>query len=206
MDIKYYGANCVKITDKNIVLTIDDNLDKLGLKNVSKEDDICVFTDPNTLDYKGRFIINGPGEYEISGVSINGIPVKDQLNQQEGGSVVYRLESNNMIIAVLGHISPDLNDDQLELLGVIDLLLLPVGGNGFTIDPHGAAQLIKKIEPKIVIPTHFEDKAVKYEVPQAALSAFLKELGVDEAETKDSFRLKESELTDKTRIIVLNRA
>jgi len=204
MDIKYYGANCVRLSDKNIVLVVDDNLENHGLKNITKQDNICIFTDPKNHKNRGKFIINSPGEYEISEVSVTGIPAKDQLDQKDGGSVVYKIVHNDLIIAVVGHINPDLNDDQLEQLGLVDLLILPVGGNGYTVDAHGASQLVKKMEPKIVIPTHYSDPAVKYEVPQADIDLFLKEMGAAEQSFQDSFKLKESELSDKTRLVLLN--
>lgn len=206
MDIKFYGANCVRISDKNISIILDDNLGILGLKSPTKKDDINIFTDPKIRQYEGRFIINGPGEYEISEVSIVGIPVKDQLEQKEAGATIYSIRQNNMNIGVIGHINPELSDEQLEKLGVVDLLVLPVGGNGYTLDAHGATQLIKKIEPKIVIPTHFADPAVKYEVPQSEISVFLKEMGIEEPEYQDNFKLKENELGDKTKLIILNRS
>jgi L-ascorbate metabolism protein UlaG (beta-lactamase superfamily) len=106
---------------------------------------------------------------------------------------------------VLGHIYPDLSDEQLEQFGLIDILVIPVGGNGYTLDATGATQLIKKMEPKIVIPTHYADSAIKYEVSQAELQVFLSEMGVSDPERMNSFKAKASELGDKTRVIVLNR-
>ena len=85
------------------------------------------------------------------------------------------------------------------------MLIIPVGGNGYTLDATSAAQLIKKIEPKIVIPTHYADNSIKYEVPQAELKTFLSEMGVSDPEWMDSLKIKESELGDKTRVVVLKR-
>ena len=84
-------------------------------------------------------------------------------------------------------------------------MILPVGGMGYTLDATGAASLVRKIEPKIVIPTHYAEKEVTYEVPQAELTAFLGEMAAQDAETLDVFKLKESELGDKARVIVLKR-
>ena len=57
---------------------------------------------------------------------------------------------------------------------MVDVLFVPVGGNGYTLDAIGALKIIKKIEPKIIIPTHYADKAIKYEVPQADLDEVMK--------------------------------
>jgi L-ascorbate metabolism protein UlaG (beta-lactamase superfamily) len=82
-------------------------------------------------------------------------------------------------------------------------LIIPVGGNGYTLDAVGAAQLIKKIEPKVVIPTHFSDKKINYEVPQAEIELFLKEMAVSEPEKVSVLKIKETDLGDKTRVVVL---
>lgn len=207
MEIKYYGANCIRITNKKVSICVDDNIDKLGLKSVTSKEDVSIFTagkDSNNII--GRFLIDGPGEFDISDVSILGIPTRAHLDEDGKRATIYRINIHNFSVVVLGHIYPDMTDEQLEQLGSIDVLIIPVGGNGYTIDAHGALQLVKKIEPKIVIPTHYADKAIKYEVPQTELSLFIKEMGVtEEIEELDSLSVKESELGDKTKLVVLKR-
>ncbi len=206
MEIKYYGANCLRLADKKVSITINDEFKKHGLKGVTKSNDICIFTDTGNNECAGRFIIHGPGEYEISGVSVKGIAAKSMINKDDTSVVIYRIEYNGSILGVIGNIYPELNDDQLESLGIVDVLFIPVGGNGYTVDAHGAVQLIKLIEPKIVIPTHYQESGVKYEVPQAELDVFLKELGVTEHTTQDSLKLKDIDLTGSARLVVLKRA
>jgi L-ascorbate metabolism protein UlaG (beta-lactamase superfamily) len=70
-----------------------------------------------------------------------------------------------------------LNDEQLEALGVVDMVIVPVGGGGLTLDATSAASLVRQIDPKVVIPTHYADGALKYEMPQEPLETFVKELG-----------------------------
>lgn len=205
MEIQFYGANCVRLSNKKTSLVVDDNLAKLGLKPVMQADDIALYTWPEPADGRGRFLINGPGEYEISEISIRGIPVRAHIDSEGTRTTIYNLQVQDLAIGILGHIYPDLNDEQLEAFGLVDVLVIPVGGNGYTIDATAAAQLIKKLEPKIVIPTHYADRALKYEVPQAELQVFLSEMGITEPEYLNSFKLKESELGDKTRVVVLNR-
>jgi len=89
---------------------------------------------------------------------------------------------------------------------MIDVLVVPVGGNGYTVDPVGALKLIKAIEPKLVVPTHYDDKTLKYPVPQQTLEGALKELGMEPKETVAKLRLKPGELTDVTQLIVLEKA
>jgi L-ascorbate metabolism protein UlaG (beta-lactamase superfamily) len=206
MEITYFGANCLRLTNKKISVIIDDNLEKLGLKSPTNPEDIVVYTLEDKDFKEGKFLISGPGEYEIADVSIRGIPARANIDADGERATIYSIQIHNFSIGVIGHIYPDLSDEQLEVLGLVDVLLIPVGGNGYTVDAHGALQLVKKIEPKIVIPTHYSDSAVKYEVPQADIDVFLKEMGItDTVELQDTFVLKESELGDKTKLIVLNR-
>lgn len=205
MDIQYFGANCVRLSDKKASVVVDDNLSDLGLKRISKPEDISVTTLNTGNSEVARFSVNGPGEYEISEVSIMGIPARAHIDEAGKRATIYKIQMQVFNIGIIGHIHSDLSEEQLEELGIVDVLIIPVGGNGYTLDANAAAHLIKKIEPKIVIPTHYADSAVKYEVPQADLSLFMKEMGITEYEEADSLKVKESELGEKTRVVVLNR-
>src|SRR5205085_3062514 len=106
---------------------------------------------------------------------------------------------------IIGHIYPELSEDQLESIGLVDVAIVPVGGNGYTLDGVGALQVIKKLEPKLVIPTHYADKAIKYEVPQVELAEALKGLAMEPTETVPKLKVKLNELSDTARLIVLER-
>jgi len=206
MEIQFYGANCVRIGNKKVAVLVDDDLAKHGLKSVAAADDIAVFTLEKGSTNPHRFLIEGPGEYEISEVSVRGIPAQAHLDASGLRATIYSFQVQGFSIGVLGHVHPSLSDEQLEMLGIIDVLIVPVGGYGYTLDAVGAASLVKKIEPKIVIPTHYADSGVSYEVPQADVSTFLTEIGASEPERLDVLKLKESELGDKTRVVILERS
>ena len=91
------------------------------------------------------------------------------------------------------------------LRAVVDVAVVPVGGNGFTLDGTGALNIIKQIEPKVVIPTHYNDRALRYEVPQQALADAVKNLGMEIAETVAKYKIKPAELSDTAKLIVLER-
>jgi len=82
-------------------------------------------------------------------------------------------------------------------------MFVPVGGHGYTLDAVGALKLIKKIEPKLVIPTHYDDKALTFSVPQQSLEEAIKALGMEPKETVAKLKLKQSEMSDVTQLIVL---
>jgi L-ascorbate metabolism protein UlaG (beta-lactamase superfamily) len=104
-------------------------------------------------------------------------------------------------VAVLGNIDPKLSEDQLEGIGVIDILILPVGGGGYTLDATSAASLVRQIDPKVVIPVHYADDALKYEVPQDTLETFVKELGAP-VETAARYKVKAASSLPATLTVV----
>lgn len=206
MEVQFYGANCVSVTYKNIRVVIDDNLAELGAKSVVKPTDVVLFTGPHQPVQAARLLFDGPGEYEVADVSITGIAARSHLEETgQLGATMFKLSAGDLNILVTGHIYPSLSDAQLEAIGMIDLMLVPVGGNGYTVDPVGALQLVKAVEPKIVVPTHYADKALKYPVPQQELSAALKELAMEPKETVTKFKLKAAELSDLTQLIVIEK-
>jgi L-ascorbate metabolism protein UlaG (beta-lactamase superfamily) len=88
---------------------------------------------------------------------------------------------------------------------MIDILIVPVGGNGYTLDAIGAEKVIKKIDPKVVIPTHYEDKAVKYEVPQAPIDEFFKQIAVT-PEKIDKLKIKNDIFSDNLVVYQIDRS
>ena len=206
MELTYYGANCLRIVTKKAAVVVDDNLAGLGLKSVTRPTDITLHTFKEVPTAESQFMADMPGEYEISGVIIHGIPARAHMDEEgKHSATIYTVEADDLKIAVIGHIYPDLSDDQLEQIGLVDIAVVPVGGNGYTLDGLGALKIIKAIEPKIVIPVHYADKAVKYQVPQAELADALKNLGMEPAETLDKYKPKPADLTDTTRLVILSR-
>lgn len=207
MEFQYFGANCVRITTKQASVVVDDNLHELGLKSQIKAGDIAVFTgahgEPN-VDTK--IIIDQPGEFEVSGISIIGLPMRAHMDDEGNKTAtIYKITSDDIRILISGHIYPDLTDQQLETIGLIDIMIIPVGGNGYTLDGVGALKIIKKVEPKMVIPVHYADKAVAYPVPQQGLKEVLHTLGMEAKETIPKLKLKSSDLFDSTQLTILER-
>ena len=206
MELTYYGANCLRISTKKAQVVVDDNLDKLGLKSITKPGDISLHTFLGVPAKQSHFLADMPGEYEISGVIIHGVSARGHMDEEgQQSAVIYSIAADELKIAVLGHIYPQLSEDQLEQIGHVDIAVVPVGDSGYTLDGIGALKLIKQIEPKVVIPTHYADKAIKYEVPQVELAEALKNLAMEPSETLDKYKPKLIELTDATRLIILER-
>ena len=207
MDIQFYGANCLTITTKQARLVIDDNLAELGAKPVIKEGDIALYTQNHPLpSAMTKLLIDSPGEYEVSGVNVQGIAARAHTDEAgQHNATMYRIISDDVRIVITGHIFPELTNAQLELLDSVDVLVIPVGNSGYTLDSAGALEVIKRIEPKLVIPTHYGDKTLHYPVPQVSLEEALKGLAMEPKASLAKLRVKPSELTDTTQLIVLER-
>jgi L-ascorbate metabolism protein UlaG (beta-lactamase superfamily) len=207
MDIQFYGANCISLTGKQVRLLIDDNLTELGSKTVAKEGDVALFTGLKAdRSLPSRLVVDQPGEYEVAGASIFGIAARSHLDEEKDKSAtIYKVVIEDLRILITGHIYPELSDDQLEAIGVIDIMLVPVGGNGYTLDGVGALKLVKKIEPKIVVPTHYHDPKLKLPVPQQPLEQALKALAMEPKETVTKLRVKPGDLSDTTQLVVIER-
>lgn len=192
-DIEYKGGNTVTIATKKATLVIDPKLSIVGLKDLAIKGSVELATEErfaiNSDDAK--LVIEGPGEYGVAEFDIKGIAAQRHLDAEGLRSTMYRIETGDIRIGVIGNIYEKLSDDQLEELGIIDILIIPIGGNGYTLDATGAAHLIGKIAPKVVIPVHYADSALTYEVAQDSLGQFVTELGVL-VETVAKYKVKNS--------------
>jgi len=208
MDIQFHGANCITLATKQIRLVIDDNLADLGAKSVTKEGDVALFTgahgDPS---HKPMLLIDHPGEYETASVSIYGMPARAHIDEEgQRAATMYKINAEDLTILVTGHIYPELSDAQLEAIGIIDVMFVPVGGNGYTLDPVGALKLVKKIEPKLVIPTHYADAKLNFPVSQQDLDQALQAMAMEPKDTLAKLRVKPTELGETTQLIVIERS
>lgn len=193
-EIEYKGANSVVISTKKSTIVTDPKLSLVGLKDVSTKDGVELATEARFAlnSDLARLNIEGPGEYGVAEFDIKGIAAQRHLDSESEPliSTMYRVEINDTRIAIIGNIYEKLSDIQLEELGLIDILIIPVGGNGYTLDATGAAKITRSIDPKVVIPVHFADAGVQYEVAQDTLETFTKELGAP-VEEMTKFKLKQ---------------
>lgn len=190
-EIEYKGANSVVITTKKTKIISDPKISIVGLKDPSLKDAIELATEErfgiNSPD--ARLVIDSPGDFGIDEIDIHGISAQRHLDADGKNSTIFRIEIGDSRIGLVGNILGKLSDEQLEELGLIDVLIIPVGGGGYTMDAVSAAGLVRQIDPKIVIPVHYADPAIKYEVPQGELGAFVSELNVP-VETVSKYKYK----------------
>lgn len=194
MELQYYGANSLRITTKKSVIAIDPQSDITTLKTDLKKVNTLLATQAAFVpkDTGEVFVVDGPGEYEFEDYSVKGVPAQAHIaSTGDKSATIYRVTSNDVTMVFVGHIDAKLTDEQLESIGVVDVVIVPVGGGGYTLDAVGAATVVRAIEPKLVIPVHASDDGLTYEVPQQEIDLFVKELGAPVAEeTVDKYKFK----------------
>lgn len=208
MELEYKGGNCVVITHKKDEIVSDPKLSDIGLKDQGASAAVHLITQQRFAVAPGdeTIVVDGPGEYEVNNCSIWGIAARTHLEPEgQKAATMFRLDLDEISVAILGHIAPKLDESQLEAIGVVDVLVLPVGGYGYTLEPKQAVDLVRAIEPKIVVPVHYAEEGVTYEVQQAPLEDFLKELGGVAEEPVAKLKLKPGTLPEKLTVYQLTR-
>lgn len=209
-DIEYKGGNTIVIATKKVSVVSDPRQSLIGLKDLAGKDAVQLATEDRFAirDSSYRLVIDGPGEYEVADVSIRAVPASRHIDAPDAPqlSTIYQIEIGDVRLALLGNIGPDLSDLQLESIGVVDIAVVPVGGGGYTLDATSAAKIIRQLEPKIVIPVHYSDGVLTYEVPQDTVDTFVKELGAP-VETVTKLKVKNhTSIPDSLTTIVIERS
>lgn len=208
MTIQFFGVSCFKITTKigneEVSLVTDPYSAKLGKLPRNLAGDILTISrrtheHHNNIEAgtgENTFLIEYPGEYEVKGIPIYGIPADHEGKEDPGyhKNTMFHYIVDDMHIVHLGGCKMPLTDEQLSQLGEVDVLLVPVGG-GDVLDPDTAADLVSRMEPRVVIPMHFEDTA-----------KFSKALGIKGEEMEKLKIMKKDLPAEDTKLVILTRS
>jgi L-ascorbate metabolism protein UlaG (beta-lactamase superfamily) len=208
MDIQFYGANCVAISAGGARVVIDDTIAEMGGKAVAKPGDVVLYTQAHPAALEGaKLTIDRAGEYEVSDISIYGIQARAHVDEdKQRSAIMYKLIVKDVRVLITGHIFPKLKESDLESIGMVDVLIVPVGGNGYTLDPVGALEMIKAIEPKLVIPTYYADDKLNYPMSAQTLDQALQGLGMEPKERVGKLKLKADDWDETTQLIILEKS
>jgi L-ascorbate metabolism protein UlaG (beta-lactamase superfamily) len=194
LEIEYKGGNTIVLSTKKSRVIVDPKLSLVGLKDMGTKDAVVLATEDRFLvsGDDAKLVIEGPGEYGVDDLDIRGIAARRHIDTENEGmlSTIYRVSVGDLRVAVIGNIHNELSESQLEEIGVVDILIVPVGGGGYTLDATSATNLARSIDANVIIPVHYGDKVLKYEVPQESLDVFLKEMGVTH-ETVSKYKVKQ---------------
>lgn len=209
MTITWFGHSCFRIEAKEGSVLIDPFSKEIGLRPPKIKEDILLLTHKH-YDHAGltnvgeeTFMISGPGEYERKGFHIRGIQsYHDKVQGTERGlNTIYTITAEDVTICHLGDFGEEkLSDKQLDDIGEVDILIIPVGGTS-TINAKEAVAVVSQIEPKIIVPMHY--KTADVTVPDLeGVDKFIKEISLT-PEKVDKLRIAKKTLpTEETKLIV----
>jgi L-ascorbate metabolism protein UlaG (beta-lactamase superfamily) len=208
VDITWLGLSCFRIRGSQAVIITDPFPPGLGYTLGKQAADIVTVSHQHPSHSYDQGInsehrlVKGPGEYEISGVLILGIGAyHDSVKgQSRGKNTIYLMEIDGVNILHLGDLGHALNDQQAEEIGNVDILLVPVGGVN-TINAAMAAEVIRKLEPKVVVPMHY--KTEKGSRDLEPVENFLKEMGQAQVEPRPKLNISRNSLPFTTEVVVL---
>lgn len=209
MEITWLGHSCFRIKGKGGTVITDPFDETAGyhlgkitadIVTVSHEHPRHSFVSGVGGDPK---VVTGPGEYEIAGIFIYGIRTyRDSDNgQTKGKNTTYLFEIDDVKVCHLGDLGHVLSAKQLDEVSDADVLLVPVGGVS-TIDASQAVEMVNLIEPKIVIPMHYQTDAAKTELQPA--DSFLKEIGVKDVSPQPKIVINKTMLPLETDVVILD--
>lgn len=218
MNIQYYGHSCFKITTKPAgrgqedVNVFFDPFDKsIGLRPPQGQADLVLvshehYDHNNVAALRGEpTVLNIPGEYSVKGISVVGIGSYHDLFQggERGLNTIFILETEDLKICHMGDLGSDLTEKQLEEIDGVDVLMIPIGGK-YTIDYKRAIDLIKKIEPKIIIPMHYKIKGSNLDIEDE--KKFCLEIGNCSTDRPSKLNIKKKDLEEKRMEVVVMSA
>jgi L-ascorbate metabolism protein UlaG (beta-lactamase superfamily) len=209
MEISWLGHSCFRIKGKQATVMTDPYSPTLGYSLGKPAARIVTVSHQHPGHSYIQGVggepkpVTGPGEYEISGVLIIGIATFHDAEggKKRGKNTVYLMEVDEVTICHLGDLGHVLTAEQVEEIDNVDVLLLPVGGVS-TINAPMAAEVVRQLEPKVVIPMHYKTKALKWELEP--VDRFLKEIGVKQVSAQPKLSFTKPSLPDNTQVFLLD--
>ena len=209
MDVTWLGQSCFRLRGKNAAVVTDPYPPSLGLRLPRQEAEVVTVShEHENHSYTqavrdGAFEIMGPGEYEIAGVSVIGFPTfhDSEKGSKRGRNTVYLIEIDDVRVCHLGDLGHPLDDAEAETVASVDVLLVPVGGQT-AINAAQAAEVVRQLEPRFVVPMHYATPGVKVQLD--GVERFLKEMAVTSYEAQPKLTVQASSATEyETKVVVL---
>ncbi len=207
MDISWYGLSCFRITERGQITVVTDPFaESIGLPEPKLKADVVTVSHDvpghNNVDaVKGPpYILTGPGEYEIGGVFIIGIALHNAKEEAPRRNVGYMIEYDNLTVLHLGDLDHVPEQSVIEEIGVVNVLLVPVGG-GAGLKASEAAEVVALIEPHYVVPMHYAQEGLMLDLDP--VDRFLKAMGVTKAQEAEILRVNAATLPEQPQVVML---
>jgi L-ascorbate metabolism protein UlaG (beta-lactamase superfamily) len=211
MEITWYGHSCFRLTERNYATVVTDPFDHKAVGYGAlklKADIVTVSHDApghaNLDAVKGsEHVIDGAGEFEIGGVFITAVQTAGggKKTKDNTRNILYVFDYEGITVAHLGDLQEVPTQSEVEALGTVNVLLVPVGG-GSSLNAAKAAEVVSVIEPNLVIPMHYATSDAKIKLEP--LNKFLKEMGLGKVESQPSLKATRSSLPQETKVVVLD--
>lgn len=204
MDLTWYGLSCFRITERKYATVVTDPFgSKVGLPSLKLKADIVTVSHKSeghgkTAVVSGQsHILTGAGEYEIGGVFVT---ATSSIAKDGTKNVIYLFDYDGLTVAHFGDMDAVPTRSQIEALGEVNILLVPVGG-GKSLNASQAAELVSMLEPNIVVPMHYHTEGLKIKLEP--IDRFLKEMGVTDPRIETQLKVSSSKLSEETEIVLL---
>jgi len=209
MDISWLGHSCFRIRGSHAITITDPYSPSLGYSLGKTTARIVTVSHqhPGHSYVQGiggePKLVTAPGEYEIGGILIIGIATfHDEVRgKNRGRNTVYLIEVDEVSVCHLGDLGHVLTAEQVEELSNVDVLLVPVGGVS-TINAPIAAEVVRQLEPKVVVPMHYKTPVLTWELEP--VDRFLKEIGVEKVNSQPKLSFTKSSLPASTQVFLLD--
>lgn len=209
VEISWYGQTCFRLDGRESVSIVTDPYSpELGIALPYLQGDIVTVSHHNAscqyLDaVRGPFkLLDGPGEYEISGIFITGVSTfaDDRQGRVRGLNTVFAFDFNGVTVCHLGRLGHVPTQSQVKNLGSVNVLLVPVGGGG-SLTSTQASEVIGLFEPDIVVPMRYQLPGLQEDLD--SVDAFLKEMGIEEVDRQSALQISEAGISEETDVFVL---
>ncbi len=212
MEITWYGLSCFRLREGGVTVVCDPFDKSVGLTLPRiRADIVTVSHDQPGHNAVSRVtgepkVISGPGEYEVKNVFVTGLTTyhKNGGAARPERNIAYFFDFDGFIVGHLGDLGQVPSQTQVEEVGDIDVLFVPVGG-GDVLEASRAAEVIGLLEPRILIPMHYQHPGLDPELAAKLdpVEKFLKELGITDPERLESLKITKSSLPEETQIMIL---
>jgi L-ascorbate metabolism protein UlaG (beta-lactamase superfamily) len=204
MEITWYGHSCFRIAERGRPTIITDPYsDEIGLPAPRLKGDVVTISHETPGHgyielVKGRsYVFNGPGEYEVGGVFITGLPMHSPDGRR---NIAYLFQYDDLSVLHLGDLSHIPDQSTMEKLGAVNVVLVPVGG-GNALRAAQAAEVVALLEPNFIVPMHYAIPNLRVELDSE--EKFLKAMGVNKETEEDVLKLTGGSLPEQPQVMVL---
>ena len=175
IQIQWLGHSCFRVECQGYVIVLDPFSPGSvpGCKDIQnvEADQVLCSHGHSDHNYRAGVILREDGPENPFTVTALPWYHDGQQGAQRGPNTIYVLEAQGLRVAHFGDVGCMPSQEVLDQLQNLDAIMLPVGGH-FTVGPQEAMDIVKAIQPRVVIPMHYRSDEFGFEV-LGTVGAFL---------------------------------